>query len=293
MKIAIDAMGGDNAPADIVHGGIEAARVAKGEYEILFVGDQNAIEREIAKHFRTSELKMSIHHASQKVDMDETPTIAIRQKKDSSIAVAMRLHKEGGADAVVTAGNTGATMASAILTLGRIEGVQRPAIGALLPHMGGVTLLLDVGANVNSKPYNLLQFGVMGSIFYGHLFDQKSPRVGLISVGEEDSKGDMLTLEANKLFRKSALNFVGNVEGRDVLKGDHDVIVCDGFVGNVLVKFAESIDKVYRYTLRRKIWGLALAGAISSIFASIPLLGGLPVGITATILVSLSKNEFE
>jgi glycerol-3-phosphate acyltransferase PlsX len=196
---------------------------------------------------------MSIVHASQKVEMDEAPATAFRQKKDSSISVAMRLHKKGDVDAVVTAGNTGATMTSAVLTLGRIKGVQRPAIGAMLPHMGGVTLLLDVGANVDNKPNHLLQFGVMGSIFYTHLFDHAGPRVGLLSVGEEDSKGDALTIEANKLLRSSKLNFSGNVEGRDVLRGNHEVIVCDGFVGNVLVKFAESIDKVYRSTLRRKI----------------------------------------
>jgi glycerol-3-phosphate acyltransferase PlsX len=253
MRIALDAMGGDNAPAAIIHGGIEAARLAKGEYEVVFVGDREQIEREIARHFFTSELSVSIHHAGQKIDMAESPAVALRQKKDSSIAVATRLHKEGGADAVISAGNTGAAMASAVMTLGRIKGVQRPAIGALLPHLLGVTLLLDAGANVDCKPSHLLQFGIMGSVFYSHLFDSGSPRVALLSIGEEDSKGDAVTLEANRLFKRSRLNFVGNMEGGDILRGDSDVIVCDGFVGNILLKFAESIDKVYRSTLRRKI----------------------------------------
>ena len=253
MRIALDAMGGDLAPAAIVLGGIEAARIFKDDCEIVFVGDEQQVQNEIDQHFRTSELNLSIQHAEQKVDMKDSPTIALRQKKNSSISVAMNMHAKKEVDAVISAGNTGAAMATAVKSLGRINKVLRPAIGTLVPHINGVTLLLDAGANMDCKPEQLLQFGVMGSIFYNHLFDCEKPRVGLLSIGEEDSKGNSVTIEANKLLRKSKINFAGNVEGSEVLRGNFDVVICDGFIGNIMVKFAESIDRVYRHTLRRKI----------------------------------------
>jgi len=253
IKIALDAMGGDNAPHDVVHGGIEAARVSKGKFEVVLVGDKEKIEREVARHFRTQDLPISIVHASQIVEMNEHPATALKQKKDSSIAVAVRLHKEGKVDAVVSAGNTGAVMASALFGLRRVECIRRPAIGSILPTESGRMLLLDVGANVDSRPQDLLQFGIMGSIFYSSIFDEPNPKVGLLSVGEEEIKGNDLVLKTRALFEKSTLNFIGNVEGGDILKGTAHVVVCDGFVGNIVLKFAESLHSLFKSSMRQLV----------------------------------------
>lgn len=253
IRIAVDAMGGDNAPEAIVHGGIEAARSSKGEYEIVFVGDQEVIKKEIAHHFRTSDLAISIVHAPEKIEMDESPAIAVKRKKQSSIVVAIRLQKEGKLDALVSAGNTGAVLTAALLGLKRVEGINRPAIGSIVPNEKSRTLLIDAGANVDSKPLNLLQFGIMGSVFYSTIFGIKEPRVGLLSVGHEAVKGNELTLKAHQLLKNSHLHFIGNVEGGDIMRGSVDVVVCDGFVGNVLLKFGESLHKVFRSNLRRQI----------------------------------------
>jgi glycerol-3-phosphate acyltransferase PlsX len=273
IRIAVDAMGGDNAPEAVVHGGIEAARFSKGEYEIVFVGDQEIIKKEIAHHFRTDDLAISIEHAPETIGMDESPAVAVKRKKASSIVVAIRIQKEGKVDAVVSAGNTGAVITSALLGLKRIEGIRRPAIGSILPNEKGRTLLIDAGANVDSKPINLLQFGIMGSIFYSTVFDVATPRVGLLSVGHEAVKGNELTLQAHQLLKKSPLNFVGNIEGGDIMRGTVDVVVCDGFVGNALLKFGESLHKVFRSNLRRQI-GKRLFSQIGA-FLMTPSLDGL------------------
>lgn len=259
MRIAVDAMGGDFAPTAIVHGCVEAARISEDRYEVVLVGDQKAIEAELERHFRIQDLKISIVHASEQIEMDESPTAAIKKKKDSSIAVCTRLHKEGKVDAFVSAGNTGAVMASATFGLGRIPGVSRPAIGTFLPNVDGVTLMIDAGANVDCKPVHLQSFGVMASIFIEKLLGIEKPRVGLLSIGEEPSKGNELTLQTYKLLSNSPVNFIGNVEGRDVLKGGVDVVVCDGFVGNIVLKFAESFNKIFTISLKRNIGKRILA----------------------------------
>ncbi len=241
VKIALDAMGGDNAPHDVIHGGIEAARAAKGDLEVVMVGDEKTIRQQLQRHFRIQDLAISIVHASQMIAMDEAPAVAVKQKPDASISVAMRLHKEGKVDAVVSAGNTGAIMTSALFTLKRISCIRRPAIGSMMPTESGRTLLLDVGANVDNKPQDLLQFAVMGSIYYGYLFSEERPTVGLLNIGHEAIKGNEQALLAHDLLSASKLNFIGNVEGGDVLRGAADVVVCDGFVGNVLLKFGESL----------------------------------------------------
>ena len=253
MKIAIDAMGGDYAPEAIIHGGVEAAKSGKGEYEVVFVGDESIISSILSRHFRIQEYPISIIHASQKIEMSESPTAALKKKPDASIVVAMELHKQGKVDAVVTAGHTGASMASAFFRLGRIKGVRRPAIGSLIPHGQGVTLLIDVGANLECKPIHLLQFGVMGDIYMKNVYHITEPRIGLLNIGEEATKGSKIHKEGNKILTESNLNFVGNVEGRDIMSGLVDVIVCEGFVGNVVLKFAESFNGVYSKTLKRKI----------------------------------------
>ncbi len=253
MKIAVDAMGGDFAPESIVSGAIAAARAGKRRFEIVLVGDEEKIQSTLLHHFRTEELPITIHHASQQVEMHELPAAVLKQKKDSSIAVAMRLHKEGVVDAVVSAGNTGAVLASALFGLRKIEGVVRPAIGSLIPNGRDVTLLIDAGTNVDCKPFHLLQFGIMGSIFFNKMVGIDRPKVGLLSIGHEESKGNELTQNAHQLLKKSTLNFIGNIEGGDILKGDVDVVVCDGFTGNIILKFAESFNKIFSSNLRKKI----------------------------------------
>jgi len=254
VKIAIDAMGGDHGPQHAVHGGIEAARASKGRFEVVLVGDRNEIESQLSKHFKIQNLPVSVVHASQSVDMHEQPAVALKQKPDSSIAVAMRLHAARDVDAVVSAGNTGAVMAHALFGLKRIKGIRRPAIGSLLPtQTGGTTLLLDVGANVDSRPEDLVQFGLMGSIYIARLFDVENPKVGLLNIGHEKGKGNEIVNRAYKAFQSCLCNFIGNVEGGDILKGTSDVVVCDGFVGNIVLKSAESLHGLFRYNMRRLV----------------------------------------
>jgi glycerol-3-phosphate acyltransferase PlsX len=247
-------MGGDHAPQHAVHGGVEAARVSKGRFAVVLVGDQEAVEKEIGKHFRTQDLPLSIVHASQHVEMNEKPAVALKQKPDSSIAVATRLHANREVDALVSAGNTGVVMAHALFGLKRVAGIRRPAIGSLLPNqMGGTTLLLDVGANVDSRPEDLVQFGIMGSIYVSRLFEIGSPSVGLLNVGHEEGKGNEVSSRAFALFKNCSCNFVGNVEGGDILRGTCDVVVCDGFVGNIVLKAAESLHGLFKINMRRLI----------------------------------------
>jgi glycerol-3-phosphate acyltransferase PlsX len=232
-------MGGDNAPASEVAGAVETVRSHEG-VNIILVGDSAKIETELRKHSYDSS-RIRIHHASQVITMDESPADAIRKKTDSSIGSGLKLHKTGEADAFISAGNTGAVMAASLFTLGRIANVSRPTIGSRFPTERGITMVFDVGANVDCKPLNLLQFAVMGSVYANHIYGIENPKIGLLSVGEERSKGDTLTVEAYELLEKSNLNFIGNVEGRDILKGGTHIIICDGFVGNVVLKFAESV----------------------------------------------------
>jgi len=263
MKIAVDAMGGDNAPREIVNGAIEAARRARDRYEVILVGDEKAVKKELKSHHFIKDLPISVVHASEKVEMDEAPATVLRKKPDSSIAVAVQLHKEGKVDAVVSAGNTGAVMAASLFILNRINGVKRPAIGSFMPHESGVGLMIDVGSNVDCKPLHLMQFGLMGSIFMTHIMNINKPRVGLLNIGEEESKGNEVIQEAYRLLSNSSLNFIGNIEGRGVMRGEADVIVCDGFIGNIVLKFGESLARMIALTLKRKIGG-NIAGNIGA-----------------------------
>ena len=254
IKIALDAMGGDHVPHHPVHGGVEAARASKGRYEVVLVGKKDAIEAEIEKHFHTQNLPISVVQASEVVGMDDQPSVALKQKTDSSIAVATRLHADNKVQAMVSAGNTGAVMASALFGLKRVKGIRRPAIGSLLPTQeGGTTLLLDVGANVDNRPIDLVQFGIMGSIYVSRLFGVDNPRVGLLNVGHEKGKGNDLVNKAYDLFEQCRCNFVGNVEGGDIVKGECNVVVCNGFVGNIVLKAAESLHGLFKYNMRRLV----------------------------------------
>lgn len=269
VRIAVDAMGGDNGLSPNIVGAIEAARLGRGKFEVLLVGDITAIKTELAagvgdKEYTTEDLDrygVKLVHASQRIEMHETPTEALRNKRDSSISVGLRLQKQGAAEGFISAGNTGAVMAASLFELGRIPGVARPAIATFMPTELGGCIVVDAGANTDCKPHYLMQFGMMGSSFARYVFEKPSPKVGLLSVGEEASKGDELTVKSHQLLAESGLNFIGNIEGKDILKGTADVVVCDGFVGNVILKFAESVVRMFYGSIKRYVY--------TSIFAKI------------------------
>ena len=239
ITIAVDAMGGDHAPRPEVEGAIVAAR----EYgvRILLVGLAPELKRELAKHSHRG-LPIEIVPASEVITMRDSPSQAFRKKKDSSAHVAAKLVRGGQADALISAGNTGAVMAVARFGLGTLSSVDRPALAAPFPtSRGGTAVLLDVGANVDSKPAHLVQFAVMGEIYYRAIFGTRRPKVALLSIGEEEMKGNELTREVHSRLKQSTLNFVGNIEGRDIFDGSVDVIVCDGFIGNIALKISEGV----------------------------------------------------
>jgi phosphate acyltransferase len=254
IRIAIDAMGGDNAPFSVVAGTVMGLRVAPPGAQLILVGNRQRIVAELER-LHAERLPIEIVDASEEIEMGEEPASAIRRKKQSSINVGLNLQKDGRADAFISAGNTGAVMAASLLTLGRIEGVDRPAIAQYLPTEEGVALMLDVGANSDCKAHQLFQFGIMGAIYSKYVMKIRNPKVGLLSIGEERSKGNELTIASHKLLDSSGLNFCGNVEGRDILKGTADVVVCDGFVGNIVLKFAESVEGFFWNLLRKTIRG--------------------------------------
>jgi phosphate acyltransferase len=251
MRIAVDAMGGDNAPAAVVEGAVLAAR--EYQTEILLVGQQETIDRELRKHNLGSE-KIEVIHASQVVEMAGSAVEAVRRKKDSSIAVAVRLLNDGEADAMISAGNTAAVYATTRSLLGKLEGLSRPAIAVVLPNAVDATLVLDVGANAGGcRPEDLVQFGIMGHVYAKDVMGRENPRVGLLSVGEEESKGTAVTLGAFPLLDQLPINFIGNVEGKDIANGTTDVVVCDGFVGNVILKYAEGMGEAIFELLRTEL----------------------------------------
>lgn len=243
-------MGGDYGPAVVVEGAVAAA-YERG-ISLVLVGDKAAVEREVAR-LRAESLPIEVRHASQVVGMAETPTQALRRKRDSSLRVAAQLVKDGEAAAFISAGNTGAALAIAMFVIGVLPGVDRPAIAAVLPNLKRFTVLLDVGANVDPKPSHLLQFGVMGHVYARDILGYDNPRVGLLSVGEEEGKGNELTKEVYEQLKASSLNFVGNVEGRDIYNGRCDVIVTDGFTGNVALKISESLAEMLGAMIKEEL----------------------------------------
>jgi glycerol-3-phosphate acyltransferase PlsX len=250
MRIAVDAMGGDFAPGAVVEGAVDAAR--EFGVGIILVGDNTRVTRELALH-DTSRLDIQVKHAPQVVEMMDHASVVLRKKKESSVRVATELVKSGEAVAVISAGHTGATMATALYVLGPMRGVERPAIAACMPAMSGFSIMLDVGANVDCKPVHLAQFAVMGDVYARKVHNFSKPKVGLLSIGEEDTKGNELTKEAFKLLKDSRLNFIGNIEGRDVFNGKADIIVCDGFIGNVALKISEGLAEAMNSLLRKEI----------------------------------------
>ena len=243
-------MGGDHGPAVVVEGAVAAVREFGAS--VILVGDKAAIEREVVR-LDAHALAVEIRHASQVVGMAESPSHALRRKRDSSLRIAAELVKEGTAAAVISAGNTGAAMAISMFVIGVLPGVDRPAIAAVLPNLKKFTILLDAGANVDPKPWHLLQFAVMGHVYARDILGLDSPRVGLLSVGEEEGKGNELTKEAYELLKESSLNFAGNVEGRDIYNGTCDVVVTDGFTGNVALKISESLAEMLGSMIREEL----------------------------------------
>jgi glycerol-3-phosphate acyltransferase PlsX len=247
--IAVDAMGGDAGPSSVVEGAVLAA--ADEQTRVVLVGDEARLQKELANYPTSS--RIPTVHAPTVVAMNESPSSVIRRRRDSSIWRATELVKAGEADAVVSAGHTGASMATAFFLLGTLDGVERPAIATILPTLKGAAVLLDVGANVDSKPQHLVQFAIMGHVYAQRMLNVPSPRVGLLSIGEEDTKGNELTKDTFKLLKQTQVNFIGNVEGRDVYTGNADVIVCDGFIGNVALKISEGLAEALMQVLRREI----------------------------------------
>lgn len=303
MKIAVDAMGGDFAPEKIVKGAAKAAR--RFGCEIVLVGDEEKIKRILTKENRQNDERIQIVNTTQIIQMNEHPAEAVRSKKDASVVVATRLVKEGKCDAVLSAGSTGAAVTAAQLILRRIRGIARPTIATPIPTREGVTLLLDSGANVDSKPEHLVQSAVMGSIYSELVFGVSKPRVGLLNIGEEDTKGNEQAQLTYPLLRDNpSINFTGNAEGRDIPKGDFDVVVCDGFVGNVVLKFAEGLAKVLFRMVKDAIKNGGLLARLGALLIMPPLrklgkrldvseYGGAPLlGVNGCVIISHgSSNE--
>lgn len=297
-RIAVDAMGGDYGLSVIVPAAVNAAKTG---LPITLVGDEHMIRSELAK-LDTGSCAIDIVHASQVVTMEDKPADAMRKKKDSSIQVACKLVKEGKADGVVSAGNSGATVACGMFTIGRIKGVLRPGMAGIMPTEKKPMVLLDVGANVDSKPEHLFQFGLMADVLARDVLGYENPRIGLLTIGEEEGKGNTLVKTTYDMLKNSSLNFMGNIEGRDIFTGDVDVAVCDGFVGNVALKLAEglahSFGSLLKGELKRDIVSKLGAMLAMKAFKRFSRLldkseyGGAPVlGLNGIVLVCHGKAD--
>lgn len=271
MNILVDAMGGDNAPEAIVNGCVEAVNQEDG-FDIVLIGDKSKIEG-ILGDKNLSNPRLKIHHASEVIGAEDSPTKAIKSKKDSSMVVGFNLLKEKKGDIFISCGNSGALMTGALLILGRVKGVDRPAFPAIVPTKTGKCMIIDAGLNTVCKPINYQQFGVMGSIFMKEMFNIENPKVGLLNVGSEEGKGNETIKQSYSLLEKSNINFIGNVEGSDILKGTADVVVCDGFVGNVALKTIEGagsfmiglLKDVFFKNVKTKLAALILKNDVKSI----------------------------
>ena len=249
-KIVVDAMGGDYAPHAIVKGAVEA--IKEYDIQVILTGPKDIVEAELKK-YKYDHSRISVVHASEVVEMHESPATTIRKKKDSSINVGINLMKQGNADAFFSAGNTGACVCSASLFLGMLPGIERPGISIITPTLKGFSLVIDVGANIEPKHLHLLQYAIMAEAYLEFVFNKKRPKIGILSIGTESSKGTDFIKECYQLLEKSGLNFIGNVEGKDIFSGNTDIIVCDGYVGNVALKVSESLAEMLFDFLRREL----------------------------------------
>jgi glycerol-3-phosphate acyltransferase PlsX len=300
VSVVVDAMGGDFAPVNEVAGAILACK-DRGEFlKVILVGKEDVLKKELSKQGGSEGIE--IVNADEVVTMDDSPTDVYKSKPNSSINVGLALLKEKKADGFISAGNTGAVMAASTLKLGRIKGVGRPTIGSIFPSNDKKTMVFDVGASVDCKPMHLKEFAIMGTIYMEHIFGVKNPSVGLLSVGEEKEKGNELTFEAYELLEKSGLNFFGNVEGRDVLNGKVDVIVCDGFVGNIILKFAEGVLDLLKAKFRsyagksfgNKLWMGMIQGTLREILKDFDYqeYGGVPLlGVDGVSIIGHGKSS--
>ena len=299
MRIALDAMGGDYAPEVVVKGAVRAGRDL--DVEILLVGQPETIQPELAK-YDTTDLRLPIIPASQVVEMDEHPATAVRAKPDSSMVVGMKLVKEGDAQAFVSAGNSGGVLAAALFRLGRIQGIRRPALSSVWPTRHGRCFLLDGGANTDCKPEYLLQFALMGSVYARKVLGIENPRVGIVSNGEEEGKGSILVQETYQLLKGSPLNFIGNVEGKDIFRDLANVVVTDGFTGNVIVKTSEGVAKMLMEILEEEIRKrpLAMLGALLAkpAFRAVAKIldyreygGGILLGVNGVVIVAHGRSD--
>ena len=272
MRIILDGMGGDNAPLEIVKGAVEAS--SKIDHQIVIVGREDEINAELAK-YNYDESKIQVVHASEVIENEDSPVKAIRRKTDSSMVKGLTMLKDGEGDLFISAGNTGAYMAGSLFILGRIPGIDRPAISSIYPIAGGAlpSIIVDAGANSECRPSNLLEFAIMGSLYMEKVMDRKNARVGLVNLGVEENKGTTVTKAAHKLLKEADLNFIGNVEARDVPKGACDIIVCDGFTGNIILKLTEgfawnllkTMKKKFTDGLSAKMGAVLLAGKVKEI----------------------------
>ncbi|OGV64566.1 MAG: phosphate acyltransferase PlsX [Lentisphaerae bacterium RIFOXYC12_FULL_60_16] len=296
MRIAVDAMGGDYAPGEIVKGAVEAARGLKSLTRLILVGDEPRVRAELAALGPIPEL-LEVRHASEVVGMDEAPAQAIRRKKDSSIGRCVDLVKDGQADAAVSAGNTGAVVVAATLKLRLLKGILRPAIATVMPTSARPIILLDAGASLDCDPEMLAQFGVMGSVYSKAILKQEDPVVGLLSIGGEDVKGNDVTKKAFGLLGRAPLRFRGNVEGHDLFRGETDVVVCDGFVGNVVLKTSESaahaighwMKQEFKRNPMRMLGAVLLRGALRTMKQRMDpeLYGGAPLlGVNGVCIIT-------
>lgn len=250
MKIAVDAMGGDYAPEEVVKGAVSA--LEERDLEIILLGDIEKIKEELIK-YKYKKDKLSVINCKEYIETAEFPLDAIRSKRDSSIVVGTKLLKDNKADAFISAGNSGAVMAAALLELGCVPGIRRPTIAAILPSAKGKVLVLDVGANVDCKPEHLPQFALIGSKYVKYILGIKNPKIGLLNIGEEENKGNKFAQNAYEKLKNTDINFVGNIEGKDIFKGKVDVVVCDGFTGNILLKSSEGLAKLLLTTINNMI----------------------------------------
>ena len=302
MKIAVDVMGTDYGPAEIIKGVLQA--VSEYGCDVVLVGDQEVIRRELAREHHENNPRVTIHHASQVIEMQDHPGISVKKKKDASIVVATHLLHEKECDALVSSGSTGAAVASALFGLGRIRGIERPAIATVIPNVKGATVLVDSGAKVDAKPEQLVQNAIMGSIYAELQLGIPQPRVGLLNIGEEETKGNEQCLATYPLLKKDPhIHFIGNVEGRDINKGTVDVVVCDGFVGNVVLKTMEGLAAAVMEILKKTLMESGLFAKLGALLMKPALLrmkkqmdaseygGALLMGVRAPFIICHGSSK--